>query len=66
MFSLQVLLRWGLESGCAVIPKSVRPERIQQYSENRLLGWEFPEDAMELLNAMPQEPKVCWDPSTIA
>ena len=39
-----VLLRWALDRGCAVIPKSVRAERVAQASPAELLGWRLPSD----------------------
>ena len=32
-----MLLRWGLLQGCAVIPKSVNPDHIDEFSESALL-----------------------------
>jgi len=63
---LQVLLRWGLQQGCAVIPKSVHPERIQQASPRQLLGWQLGDDDMAALNALEDGTKYCWDASRIA
>ncbi|GAX81499.1 hypothetical protein CEUSTIGMA_g8927.t1 [Chlamydomonas eustigma] len=63
----QVLLRWGLLKGCAVIPKSVRPERISGFSEAALLdGWSAEEDEEVLkLDSLEDGHKYCWDPSDI-
>lgn len=63
---MQVLLRWGLQQGCAVIPKSVHPERIQQASPQQLLSWELSQDDMEALNRLEDGTKYCWDASHIA
>ena len=64
----QVLLKWGLQQGCAVIPKSVSPSRIAQFSEQHLLApWSEQElqvlAQLDALGAAPQ--KFCWDPHGI-
>jgi len=63
----QVLLRWGLQEGCAVIPKSVSPQRIQQFSEAALLGggWELSARHMADLGKLDDGHKYCWDASGI-
>jgi diketogulonate reductase-like aldo/keto reductase len=63
----QVLLRWGLQQDCAVIPKSVRPERVREFAPAALLeGWELSPEQMGVLDALPGDAcKFCWDPSTI-
>lgn len=66
---LQVLLRWGLEQGCAVIPKSVRPERVAEASEAALLSWQLPDQARRALDELAAKEggqKYCWDPQDIA
>jgi len=63
---LQVLLRWGLEKGCAIIPKSVRKERIQEFAESELLSWRLTEEHMDALDALPKTEKYCWDPQGVA
>ena len=63
----QVLLRWALQSGMAVIPKSNKPERIQQFAEPALLGWALDEAAMAALSTQLDDgQKFCWDPADIA
>ncbi|KAF8067170.1 hypothetical protein HT031_002217 [Scenedesmus sp. PABB004] len=62
----QVLLRWGLQQGCAVIPKSVRPDRIEQASPAALTGWALSPADMDELDAMQDGHKFCWDAAGIA
>jgi len=61
----QVLLRWGLQKGFTVMPKSVHPKRIQ---ENINLDFEIPSDYMEMLDDIEKTvvEKYAWDPSTVA
>ena len=61
----QVLLRWALDKGAAVLPKSVRPGRVAEQAEPRLLGWSLSEAGTAALDAMEDGHKYCWDPSGI-
>ena len=45
----QVLIRWGIQRGTVVIPKSINPERIANNFD--VLSWELPEDAMAQLSS---------------
>lgn len=46
----QVLLRWGLQHGRSVIPKSVRPDRIAQNLD--VLGFKLEDDQVAALDAL--------------
>jgi diketogulonate reductase-like aldo/keto reductase len=60
----QVLLAWGLHSDAAVLPKSVRPERI---AENFALdGISLDADDMAALDALEENLVTGWNPQTIA
>jgi diketogulonate reductase-like aldo/keto reductase len=61
--SAQVLLRWALQHGIAVIPKSSRPERI---SENAGV-FDFALDAEDLarLDRLDEGYRTCWDPRRV-
>jgi diketogulonate reductase-like aldo/keto reductase len=73
----QVLLCWGLQKGCCcVLPKSIHPERILEFSlnahgmqkknEERWLAIE-PTAALDALGAAPTlRKKYCWDPRGVA
>ncbi|KAL0025754.1 hypothetical protein WJX77_009082 [Trebouxia sp. C0004] len=61
----QVLLRWGLQQGCAVIPKSSNKQHIDEASPNNLLSWELNQQQMQALDSMEDGHKYCWDPSTV-
>jgi diketogulonate reductase-like aldo/keto reductase len=59
----QVLLAWGLRSGAAVLPKSVRPERIV---ENIALdGLHLDKDDVVALNALEENLVTGWNPQTV-
>jgi 2,5-diketo-D-gluconate reductase A len=60
----QVLLAWGLQSGAAVLPKSVRPERI---TENIALnGIHLDAGDMAALDALEENLVTGWNPQTVA
>ena len=61
----QVLLRWGLQHGFTVLPKSTNPEHIRQ---NFNLQFSLSEDDMTRLDKLEEEngsKKYAWDPSTV-
>ncbi|MCC7486777.1 MAG: aldo/keto reductase [Burkholderiales bacterium] len=61
--SAQVLLRWALQHRVVVIPKSSRPERIE---ENAAL-FDFALDARDMaaLDALDANYRTCWDPTRV-
>ncbi|KAI8477485.1 MAG: NADP-dependent oxidoreductase domain-containing protein [Monoraphidium minutum] len=62
----QVLLRWALQEGCAVIPKSITPARVAEFAPEQLLGgWGLTIDQMGKLAALEDGHKFCWDPADI-
>jgi diketogulonate reductase-like aldo/keto reductase len=59
----QVLLAWGLHVGAAVLPKSVRPERI---AENIALdGVHLDAEDMVALDALDENLVTGWNPQTV-
>lgn len=60
----QVVLRWHLQLGNVVIPKSVTPERIRENFD--VLGFELGEDEMEALAALEAGHRTGPDPATFA
>lgn len=61
----QVLLKWPLQRGWGIIPKSVNPQRIKENIE--LDHFEISSDDMEIINNFHEKVsfKKCWDPSIV-
>ncbi len=60
----QFLLRWGVQNGFAVLPKSLNPERMRQNID--LAGFEISNADMETVRTMDRGDGVAWatgDPS---
>ncbi len=54
----QVLVRWAVQRGTSVLPKSVKPERLA--SNLDVHSWSIPDDLFEQLNALgPQVRAPC-------
>ncbi len=60
----QVVLRWHLQHGNVVIPKSVTPERIR--SNIDLTSFELSSDDMSAIDAMESGQRIGADPATAA
>ena len=58
----QVVIRWHLQLGNVVIPKSVTPERIEQNID--VLGFELGADEMEAIAALDAGRRTGPDPDT--
>jgi diketogulonate reductase-like aldo/keto reductase len=56
----QVVLRWGLQHGHAILPKSVREARIRENAD--LFGFTLDAEAMKQLDALDAGHAVAWDP----
>ncbi len=54
----QVLLRWGIQKGYAVLPKSVNAERIRQNID--LFGFEIDDEDMAAITKMDRGEGVAW------
>ncbi|KAF4519374.1 hypothetical protein B566_EDAN008682 [Ephemera danica] len=59
----QVLLRWALQQGIGVIPKSEKPDRIMS---NFDLDFTLSPSAMEALSSLKKFQKYAWDPTDVA
>jgi diketogulonate reductase-like aldo/keto reductase len=56
----QVILRWHVQSGLVVIPKSVRAERIRENFD--LFGFELSEDEMRAIEGIDRGKRIGADP----
>ncbi|XP_071449423.1 glyoxal reductase-like [Hetaerina americana] len=61
--SAQVLLRWAVQQGVGVIPKSVTPNRI---AENIKLNFSLSEEDMTALGSIKKVEKYAWNPARVA
>jgi diketogulonate reductase-like aldo/keto reductase len=58
----QVILRWHVQSGFIVIPKSIKPERIRE--NLALFDFELSEDDMRAIDGMDRGQRIGADPDT--
>jgi diketogulonate reductase-like aldo/keto reductase len=59
----QVLVRWSLQKGYVVLPKSANPERIA--SNANVFEFELSDEAMSKLDRLEEGFRSAWDPSTV-
>ncbi|KAH7844031.1 hypothetical protein Vadar_023518 [Vaccinium darrowii] len=52
----QVLVRWAIQRGTSVIPKSANPERIKENMD--VFGWEIPKEDFEALCSIPDQKRI--------
>jgi methylglyoxal/glyoxal reductase len=57
----QIMIRWSLQHGLVVIPKSVRPERIKENSE--VFDFEISAADMDALDSLSEGLRTDWDPT---
>ncbi|HLD06722.1 MAG TPA: aldo/keto reductase [Candidatus Nanoarchaeia archaeon] len=60
----QILIRWPLQHGLVVLPKSATPERINENAD--VFGFEISKEDMKKLDAFNENFRVCWDPTKMA
>jgi diketogulonate reductase-like aldo/keto reductase len=61
--SAQVMLRWSLQHGNIVLPKSVTPERIKENFE--VFDFELAPEEMMRIDGLHEDLRTCWDPSEL-
>lgn len=59
----QIMLRWCVDKGLVVLPKSVTPERVQQNID--IFDFQLDEEDMKRLAALDQGLRTCWDPTHV-
>ena len=57
----QVLLRWNVQLGCVVIPRSVRPARIEENAQ--VFDFELDQDQLEAITKLDREQRIGPDPA---
>ena len=57
----QILIRWALQHGLAVIPKSANRRRI--FEDANVFDFEITPKDMELLDRFNEDLRTCWDPT---
>ena len=57
----QILIRWALQHGLAVIPKSANRRRI--FEDANVFDFEITVEDMELLDRFNEDLRTCWDPT---
>ena len=57
----QILIRWALQHGLVVIPKSANRRRILEDAD--IFDFEISAEAMEILDRFNENLRTCWDPT---
>ena len=57
----QILIRWALEHGLVVIPKSAKAHRIAENAD--VFDFEITPDDMRILDGFNEGLRTCWDPT---
>ena len=54
------MLKWLLQKGLVIIPKSTHPERIKQNID--LFDFELDEQEMSQIEKLDEDLRTCWSP----
>jgi diketogulonate reductase-like aldo/keto reductase len=57
----QILIRWALQHGLVVIPKSANRRRIFENAD--IFDFEITAEDMEILDRFNEDLRTCWDPT---
>jgi len=59
----QLMIRWGIQHGLVVIPKSTREERIRENSQE--FDFDISDDDMRSLDSLNEDLRLNWDPTNV-
>ncbi|TGK87753.1 aldo/keto reductase [Leptospira noumeaensis] len=59
----QILIRWSLQAGHVVIPKSKNPDRIRENAD--VFDFNLSEADMKEISSWNENFRTCWDPTTV-
>jgi len=59
----QLMIRWGIQHGLVVIPKSTREERIRENSQ--VFDFDISDDDMRSLDSLNEDLRLNWDPTNV-
>ncbi len=59
----QVMLRWGIQHGTVVIPKSINSNRIKENID--IFDFELGKEEMQILDSLNEDFRTCWDPTDV-
>lgn len=59
----QIMLRWGIEKGFVIIPKSTNPMRIKENMD--IFDFSLDQDDMKKLEKLDRGLRTCWDPTLV-
>ncbi len=59
----QIMLRWGIENGLIILPKSTTPERVRE--NIALFDFELYLEDLQRITKLNRNMRTCWDPTHI-
>jgi len=59
----QLMIRWGIQHGLVVIPKSTTEERIRENSQ--VFDFDISDDDMRSLDSLNEDLRLNWDPTNV-
>ena len=59
----QLMIRWGIQHGVVVIPKSTREERIRENSQ--VFDFDISDNDMMSLDSLNEDLRLNWDPTSV-